>query len=209
MSDISLRKSERVGGPRLVLERFRSGLISEHRLLLASALGHSVARELRPEAEEVNWLNFDERQKFLLNVPVSVVLQAVADFSEWVLPIFEKKYPNDTNPGEAIQAAREVRLGVSAAACIFSAGRAAVAYSISRSASDSSRNSCNGIYAAIARSASSVALCAYYAFNDRGPSFRFSTSASSVCADVSFHGTGSYERQKSHLANILLGIEHE
>ena len=46
-----------------------------------------------------------------MNKPITTTLNAIyrirADVAEMVLPIWEKQYPDDKRPGEAIQAARD------------------------------------------------------------------------------------------------------
>jgi hypothetical protein len=67
-------------------------------------VGNRGAQKAWDECESPNWMLWLDRETGLLTDKQRRML--ACDFAEKVLPIFEKKYPNDDRPREAIEVAR-------------------------------------------------------------------------------------------------------
>jgi hypothetical protein len=123
----------------------------------------------------------------LLNINQKIIL--AADFAERVLPIFEKKYPDDDRPRKALLAAKNMDSAGAAdgysAYTVYSA--AAAAYSAA---------------AAYAAAAAAAAYAAYSAYGAYGAAAAYSAAAASAAAAAD----GEEKYQLNLIADVMEGV---
>ncbi len=135
-----------------------------------------------------------------------------ADCAAWALPFFEKAYPNDKRPRQAIQAARdyangkitEEELKIASSAASAASGAAYAAYeasSAARAASSAARAASSAAYdeaSSAARAAySEASSAARAAYDEASSAARAASSAARAAYDE------AYSEASEHLTKIL------